>query len=130
MSGSSAGREQSIGVIGGHPAVTVESAPRSSYLSCVRRDRDPGRTPTLAEESGLKDSLHAADLGPGVKVSHVEEVQQHLGHVLVLVDDVLQRRNNPHSWGFLLLGKSGVGMIFLSCGRDHKRRQVNAMTTP
>lgn len=42
-----------------------------------------------SEESGLKDLLRAADLVPCVKVFQVEEVEQHLRHVLILIDDVL-----------------------------------------
>lgn len=46
----------------------------------------------LPEETRLPDSLDAADLVPRVEVLHVEEVQQHLRHVFVLIDNFLKQR--------------------------------------
>lgn len=40
--------------------------------------------------SRLKDLLHAA-LVPRVEMSNVEEVQQHLRHIFILVDDILEK---------------------------------------
>lgn len=48
--------------------------------------------------SRLKDLLHAA-LVPRVEMSNVEEVQQHLRHIFILVDDILvgkKRRKKEH----------------------------------
>lgn len=55
------------------------------------------------EKAGLKDLLHAADLVPCVKVSDVEEVQQHLRHVFILVDDVLVNREQDKAFYFIIL---------------------------
>lgn len=41
--------------------------------------------------SRLKDLLHAA-LVPRVEMSNVEEVQQHLWHIFILVDDILMKK--------------------------------------
>lgn len=41
--------------------------------------------------SRLKDLLHAA-LVPRVEMSNVEEVQQHLWHIFILVDDILEKK--------------------------------------
>lgn len=41
--------------------------------------------------SRLKDLLHAA-LVPRVEMSNVEEVQQHLRHIFILVDDILEKK--------------------------------------
>lgn len=49
------------------------------------------------EEFGLKgNSLHAADLVSRVKVFKMEEVQQHLRHVVVLIDDVLASQHSSY----------------------------------
>lgn len=41
----------------------------------------------------LKDLLHAADLVSCMKVFDMEEVQQHLRHVFILTDDLLDEEN-------------------------------------
>lgn len=51
---------------------------------------------------GGGDSLHAADLVSCVKVFNVEEVQQHLRHVVVLIDDVLASKQSD-DYFFLII---------------------------
>lgn len=46
--------------------------------------------------SRLKDLLHAA-LVPRVEMSNVEEVQQHLRHIFILVDDILEKKRSMFS---------------------------------
>lgn len=66
-------------------------------LHCPQSKNRGAKNSNVSNISGrsrrrLKDSLHAADLVPRVKVFEVEEVQQHLRHVFVLIDDVLVNR--------------------------------------
>lgn len=55
----------------------------------------------MSDFSGLKDLLHAA-LVPRVEMSNVEEVQQHLRHIFILVDDILVEKKEEKKSMFSL----------------------------
>lgn len=47
-------------------------------------------------EMHSEDLLHAVHLADGVKVFQMQKVQQHLRHVLILINDLLCDRKQPH----------------------------------
>lgn len=51
-----------------------------------------------SEDPEPKDLLHAAHPVSSVKVFHMKEVQQYLGHIFSLIDDLLTSRDQQLSY--------------------------------
>lgn len=66
--------------------------------------------------SRLKDLLHAA-LVPRVEMSNVEEVQQHLRHIFILVDDILEKKKKKK--------KKSMFSLTVFRGKTYKKGKKN-----
>lgn len=71
----------------------LQIAVSEDLLCChiAPRDHRGAKYSKMSGFSRLKDLLHAA-LVPRVEMSNVEEVQQHLRHIFILVDDILEKK--------------------------------------